>query len=169
MISIIVAVAENNVIGKDNSLLWHISDDLKHFKKITENHTVIMGRKTYFSLPFRPLKNRRNIVISNSLKKIEGTEVVKTIEEAFELCKNENEVFVIGGGAIYKQAIDFADKIYLTKVFANFKGDTFFPEIDKNIWKISEQSEIFTDEKSKLKYQFVVFRKNEKSLFLIVK
>jgi len=158
--SIIVAVAENNVIGKDNALLWHISDDLKNFKKITENHSVIMGRKTYFSLPFRPLKNRRNIVISNSLPQIEGAEVVKSIEEAFELCKNESEVFVIGGGAIYRQTIDFADKIYLTKVYANFNGDTFFPEIDEKIWKISQQSEIFTDEKSGLKYQFVVSRKN---------
>ena len=157
MINIIVAVAENNVIGKDNSLLWHISDDLKYFKKITENHTVIMGRKTYFSLPFRPLKNRRNIVISGTLSEIEGAEVAKSIEEAFELCKNEDEAFVIGGGAIYRQAIDFADKIYLTKVYTNFNGDTFFPEIDEKVWKISQESEIFTDEKNGLKYQFVVF------------
>ena len=162
MISIIVAVAENNVIGKDNSLLWHISDDLKYFKKITENHTIIMGRKTYFSLPFRPLKNRRNIVISNSLPEIEGAEVAKSIKEAFDLCKNENEVFVIGGGEIYKQAINFADKIYLTKVFANFDGDTFFPKIDKNIWKITEQSEIFTDEQSEFKYQFWVLERRKK-------
>ena len=159
MISIIVAVAENNVIGKNNALLWHISDDLKYFKKITENHSIIMGRKTYFSLPFRPLKNRHNIVISNNLPKIEGAEVVKSIEEAFDICKNENEVFVIGGGAIYKQTIDFADKIYLTRVYANFEGDTFFPEIDEKNWKMTEQSEIFTDEKSGLKYQFFVIER----------
>ena len=157
--SIIVAVAENNVIGKDNALLWHISDDLKNFKKITENHSVIMGKKTYFSLPFRPLKNRRNIVISGTLPEIDGAEVVKTIEEAFELCKAENEVFVIGGGAIYRQTIDFADKIYLTNVYANFDGDTFFPEIDEKNWEIAEQSEIFTDEKTGLRYNFVVLEK----------
>ena len=158
-VSIIVAVAENNVIGKDNALLWHISDDLKHFKQITENHSVIMGRKTYFSLPFRPLKNRRNIVISNNLQEIVGVEIAKSIEEAFDLCKNEDEVFVIGGETVYKQTVDFADKIYLTNVYANFDGDTFFPEIDKNIWQITEQSEIFTDEKSGLKYDFVNFEK----------
>ena len=159
-VSIIVAVAENNVIGKDNALLWHISDDLKHFKQLTENHSVIMGRKTYFSLPCRPLKNRRNIIISNSLSKIDGAEIAKSIEEAFEFCKNEDEVFIIGGETIYKQTIDFADKIYFTHIYKSFDGDTFFPEIDENIWQITEQSEIFTDDKSGLRYEFVNFEKN---------
>ena len=164
-ISIIVAVAENNVIGKDNSLLWHISDDLKYFKQITENHVVIMGRKTYFSLPFRPLKNRRNIVVTKNLSEIDGAEVVNSLEDAFELCKNEEEIFVIGGGSIYRQAIDFADKIYLTKVYSTFDGDTFFPDLDEKKWTISQQSDIFTDEKSELKYKFLVLEKNSNDFF----
>ena len=164
-ISIIVAVAENNVIGKDNSLLWHISDDLKYFKQITENHAVIMGRKTYFSLPFRPLKNRRNIVVTKNLSEIDGAEVVNSLEDAFELCKNEEEIFVIGGGSIYRQAIDFADKIYLTKVYSTFDGDTFFPDLDEKKWTISQQSDIFTDEKSELKYKFLVLEKNSNDFF----
>ncbi|MDR2684312.1 MAG: dihydrofolate reductase [Prevotellaceae bacterium] len=154
-ISIIAAVAENNIIGKDNSLLWHISDDLKHFKSLTENHAVVMGRKTYFSLPFRPLKNRRNIVISNSLQKINGVETVNTVEKAFELCNNENEVFVIGGASIYRQTIDFATKIYLTKIYKSFEGDTFFPKIDKKLWKITDKTDIFYDKKADLKYSFI--------------
>jgi len=161
IISLIVAVAENNVIGKNNSLLWHISDDLKRFKKITENHTVIMGRKTYFSLPFRPLKNRRNIVISSTLQKLEGAEIAGSVEEAFDFCKNEKEIFIIGGSAIYKQTIDFADKIYLTKVYANFDGDTFFPKIDENIWEISEQSELLKNKENNLLYNFMIYNRKK--------
>ncbi|MDR0830163.1 MAG: dihydrofolate reductase [Prevotellaceae bacterium] len=159
MTNIIVAIAENGVIGKDNSLLWHISDDLKRFKQITENHTVIMGRKTYFSLPFRPLKNRRNIVISSSVQQIEGAEVVKSVEEAFALCNDESEVFVIGGESIYRQTIDLADKLYITKVFKTFDGDTFFPEISENSWKITDETAVFYDEKADLEYQFLVYNR----------
>jgi dihydrofolate reductase len=162
-ISIIVAIAENNVIGKDNSLLWHISDDLKRFKTLTENHCVVMGRKTYFSLPFRPLKNRRNIVISNNLTQIEGAEVVKSVEEAFALCNDENEVFVIGGESIYRQTIDLADKLYITKVYKAFEGDTFFPEISENYWKITDETAIFYDQKSDLKYSFINYKRRKTS------
>jgi dihydrofolate reductase len=154
-ISIIAAIAENRVIGKDNTLLWHISDDLKHFKNLTENHTVVMGRKTYFSLPFRPLKNRRNIVISSTLQKISGVETAQNIETALEMCKNESEFFIIGGESIYEQTVGIANKIYLTRIHKNFVGDTFFPKIDENKWKISSQSEIFYDKKSDLKYSFI--------------
>ncbi|MDR1544192.1 MAG: dihydrofolate reductase [Prevotellaceae bacterium] len=158
-ISIIVAVADNGAIGKNNALLWHISDDLKRFKSLTENHSVIMGRKTYFSLPFRPLKNRRNIVVSNTLQKIDGAETVKSIQEAFELCNAENEVFIIGGASIYEQTINIADKIYLTKIYKNFDGDTFFPEIDEKSWKITDKTAFFYDEKTDLKYSFIDYEK----------
>jgi dihydrofolate reductase len=159
MISIIVAVAKNNVIGKDNSLLWHISEDLQRFKKITENHTVIMGRKTYFSLPFRPLKNRRNIVISKSVANIDGVEVVDNLRSAFDLCKGEDEVFIIGGASIYSQSINYADKIYLTKIYKSFEGDTFFPEIDNKKWQLTDKSEFFYAEKADLKFQYLTFTK----------
>jgi dihydrofolate reductase len=159
MVSIIVAVAESNIIGKDNSLLWHISEDLKRFKKLTENHTVIMGRKTYFSLPFRPLANRRNIIISRSTAHIDGTETVDSLPAAFELCKDENEVFIIGGASIYSQSMSYADRIYFTKVYKAFDGDTFFPEIDIEKWQLTDRSEIFYDEKADLKFQYLTFDK----------
>ncbi len=153
-LSIIVAVAESNVIGKDNSLIWHISEDLKRFKRLTENHTVVMGRKTYMSLPFRPLKNRRNIVITKGENHIEGVEIAHSVEEALELCKGEDEVFIIGGASIYEQTIDIADKIYLTKVLKEFEGDTFFPEISATEWQSVEQSEVFGDEKEGVEFYY---------------
>ena len=161
-LSIIVAVANGSVIGKDNSLIWHLSDDLKHFKRITEGHTVIMGRKTYMSLPFRPLKNRRNIVISTSLADIDGAEVAHSVEEAVALCRTEDEVFIIGGASVYEQTIGIADKIYLTRVLKDFKGDTFFPEIQDSRWQSVEKSEILFDEKEKTEfyYETLVRKKN---------
>ena len=145
-LSIIVAVANGSVIGKDNSLIWHLSDDLKRFKRITEGHTVIMGRKTYMSLPFRPLKNRRNIVISTSLADIDGAAVA--------LCRTEDEVFIIGGASIYEQTIGIADKIYLTRVLKDFEGDTSFPEIQDSRWQSLEKSEILFDEKEKTEFYY---------------
>lgn len=157
-ISIIAAVAENNVIGKDNNLIWHISEDLKRFKIITSEHTVIMGRKTYESLPFKPLPKRRNIVITkNKDIRFEGAEIVNSPEEAINSCLNETEVFICGGAAIYKHFIDKADKMYLTKVFEHFEGDTFFPNFDMRDWEIIMESELFSDSKSELKYQFIDF------------
>lgn len=154
MISIIVAVAENRVIGKDNQLIWHISEDLKRFKRLTEHHTVVMGRKTYLSLPFRPLKNRRNIVISTTVNEIEGVEVVSSIDEAFSLCQGEEEVFVMGGASIYEQTLVMADRIYLTVVCKAFEGDVYFPEIPRSEWTTIEKSELQTDEKSGLQFYY---------------
>jgi dihydrofolate reductase len=159
MISIIVAVAENDVIGKNNSLLWHISEDLRRFKQLTENNTVIMGRKTYFSLPFRPLKNRRNIVISESLALIDGVEVVNSLQNAFELCKNDREVFIIGGASIYCQSMDLADRIYLTTVYKAFDGDTFFPKIDTKKWQLTDKSEVFYDKEAELSYSYFLYNR----------
>ncbi|MBR5483715.1 MAG: dihydrofolate reductase [Alistipes sp.] len=140
MISIIVAVAENGVIGDKNSLLWHISEDLRNFKRITSGHPVIMGRKTYESLG-RPLPNRTNVVISRTTTQIEGCTVVDSLEAAIALFPEEEEVFIIGGAQIYALALDIADKFYLTRVGHSYEGDTSFPEWDASQWQlISKES-----------------------------
>lgn len=159
-LSLIVAVAENGAIGKNNDLLWHISADLKHFKALTTGHCIIMGRKTYESFPKRPLPNRRNIVITNNMDYCEeGCEVVHSVEEAIALCKDDEQSFVIGGATVYRQFLPFVDKIFLTKVFATFEADTFFPEIDLSQFEQTAASEVFTDEKSGLRYQFLEYRR----------
>ena len=157
-ISIIAAVAENNVIGKDNDLIWHISEDLKRFKRLTSGHVIIMGRKTYDSLPFKPLPNRKNIVISNR-KHIEfpGAVVVNSFEDALKECEGEDEVFICGGATIYNYFINIADKLYLTKVHKKFEGDTFFPEIEYDKWELESKSEKLKDKKSGLDYTFLNF------------
>ncbi len=133
-LSIIVAVAENGAIGCHNKLLWHISEDLKRFKRLTSGHPVVMGRKTFESIG-RPLPNRQNIVITrNPDLRIEGVDVVGSIEEAIKLCDPNEEVFIIGGGEIYRQAMHLAQKLYLTMVYQSPEGDTFFPQINENEW-----------------------------------
>lgn len=135
MISIIVAIASNRTIGADNKLLWHISEDLQHFKSITTGHPVIMGRKTFESLG-RPLPRRQNVVITrNASYAPEGVTVVHSLEEALALFPADDEVFVIGGGEIYREAMHLADKIYLTVVEKDYEGDTHFPEIDPSEWR----------------------------------
>ena len=119
-------MSSNRVIGVNNTLPWHISEDLKHFKSLTTGHTIIMGRKTYESIG-RPLPNRRNIVISrNTEASYEGAEVVHSIEDAFTICKNDNEVFVIGGSNIYEQALSSVDHLYITEIKKSFSGDAYF-------------------------------------------
>jgi dihydrofolate reductase len=141
-ITIIVAIAENNAIGKNNDLLWHISGDLKRFKEITTGHTIVMGRKTYLSLPKRPLPNRRSIVISDIPNEcIPDVEVVDSIEKAVEIFDNNKENFIIGGGMIYRQFLPLANKLYLTVVHKNYEADVFFPEIDYTEWAITEKEE----------------------------
>lgn len=138
MLSIIVAVASNNVIGANNKLLWHISEDLKRFKTITTGHKILMGRKTFESLPCI-LPNRHHIVITRDTNfKVddERVTVINDINEVIKEYQNSNEeVFVIGGGEIYKQLLPYANKIYLTKVNKVYEGDTYFPEMDMNLWK----------------------------------
>ena len=135
MLSLIVAVAKNGVIGANNQLLWHISDDLKRFKAITSGSPIIMGRKTFESLG-RPLPNRHNIVVTRNeqFPLPEGVTRANSLADAIEKAQGEKEIFVIGGGQIYKQSIELADKIYITEVDQTPEGDTVFPEIDKNIW-----------------------------------
>lgn len=133
-ISIIVAVAENQAIGFDNHLLWHISEDLKRFKSLTLGHHVIMGRRTFASVG-KPLPGRVNVIVSRQEGySVEGCSVAKSLEEAIEMAKQDSEVFIIGGGEIYQQALSIADRIYLTRVHASYPGDVFFPEIDFKEW-----------------------------------
>lgn len=160
--SIIVAVAANNAIGKNNDLLWHISDDLKYFKKITLGHTVVMGKNTWLSLRVKPLPNRKNIIISQSLDlAADNVFVARTIPAAVDLCDSNAENFIIGGGKIYEQFLPVASRLYITKVYQQFDADTFFPEIDTNIFKLENQSEIFTDEKSGLRYSFLIYMRKQ--------
>lgn len=163
MISIIVAVAENNAIGKNNQLLWHLPADMKIFKEKTTGHCVITGRKNYESIPekFRPLPNRTNIVITRQKEySAPGALVVHSLQQAIEkaMTKGDNEIFIIGGGEIYAQSIPLADKIYLTKVHATFEADTFFPKLNMNEWQITSSKYFNADEKNK--YSFTFFELN---------
>ena len=135
MVSIIVAVAENGVIGDKNALLWHISEDLKYFKSVTSGHPVVMGRKTYESLG-RPLPNRTNVVVTRQEMEIPGCRVAHSLEEAVALFPAEEEVFVIGGAQIYGEALPAADRFYLTRVHRAYEGDTRFPEWDAAEWRL---------------------------------
>jgi dihydrofolate reductase len=157
-VSIIVAIAKNNAIGKDNKLLWYLPNDLKHFKDVTTGHTVIMGRKTYDSVG-KPLPKRRNIIITRQAINIEGCEVVNSLEAALALCKDEDEVFIVGGAEIYRQAIPLTDRIYLTVIDQEFDGDSFFPELDPTEWKEKERENFEPDEKNKLRYSFITLER----------
>lgn len=135
-VSIIVAVADNGVIGGGNRLLWHIPDDMKRFKRLTSGHSVIMGRKTFESIG-KPLPNRRNIVISRTTNlNIQGVEVATSLEEALSMTRNDPEVFIIGGGEIYQQALPLATKLYLTRVHKEYEGDTHFPKVNWHDWQL---------------------------------
>ncbi len=152
-LTIIGAAAENNAIGMDNKLIWHLSDDLKRFKNLTNGHHIIMGRKTFESFP-KPLPNRTHIVISRQTdyQVPEGVIVVNSLEDAIDAAKNDSQPFIIGGGEIYQQALSIADKIELTRVHDTFEGDAFFPEIDLSIWK--ETANIFHTKDAKHDYEF---------------
>ena len=134
MLSIIVAIAQNNTIGDQNALLWNIKEDMRRFRLTTSGHPVIMGRKTYDSIG-RPLPNRTNVVITRQELQIDGCTVVHSLDEAIALFPNEEELFVIGGAQIYAEALPLADRLYLTVVHRNYEGDTSFPEIDYSAWQ----------------------------------
>jgi len=164
-VSLIVAVSENRVIGKDNDLIWNLPNDMRFFKETTMGHHVIMGRKNFESIPhkYRPLPDRTNIVITRQSEyKAEGCVVVNSVEAALEIAKNngENESFIIGGGQIYKLALEanLVDKIYLTKVYHPFEGDTFFSELNTD-WKEMERIDHKADEKHAYAYSFLTFEK----------
>ena len=137
-ICIIAAVAKNRVIGKDNQLLWHIPEDMKHFRELTRGKPVIMGRKTWESLPekFRPLPGRLNIVVSrNPNYEAPGASVATSLDDAIRLASNHGEVFVIGGDMLYRLALPFAQRLYLTEIDRDYSGDAFFPKIPRDTWK----------------------------------
>lgn len=153
MISIIVAVADNGVIGDKNSLLWHISEDLRNFKRVTTGHPVVMGRNTYLSLG-RPLPGRTNVVVSRTAARIEGCHVVRSLEEAFALFPADEEVFVIGGAQIYAQTIGMADRLYITRVEHDYEGDTSFPVWNRSQWRLVSDERFERGEK--YPYPFVI-------------
>ncbi|RKD92728.1 dihydrofolate reductase [Mangrovibacterium diazotrophicum] len=151
----IVAMAQNGTIGKDNDLLFHLSGDLKRFKTITTGHTIIMGRKTLLSLPKWPLPNRRHIVISSDPNaEFEGCETVNSIEEAIAKVDGEEEAFVIGGGSIYEQFYPLSSKLYLTTVHQNFEGDTYFNIFNEDDWIVESREDLF-DEKNNFNYSYI--------------
>lgn len=157
-ISIIAAVAKNRAIGYKNKLLYNIDDDMKRFKAITTGHTVIMGRKTFESLPFGALPDRRNIVITNSKEYIDGCECMNSINKAIYECQNEKEVFIIGGGMIYDEAINIADKLYITEIDDYpTNADTFFPDYSK--WKCVSSEEHKKSECNNYAFTFKIFLK----------
>jgi dihydrofolate reductase len=160
MLSIIVAVAENNVIGKDNSLIWKLPRDMRHFKETTTGHYIIMGRKTFESNG-RPLPNRTNVIITRDKNyKAEGCVVVHSLEDAIREAKEDSEAFIIGGGVIYEMSMAIVDRIYITKIQHTFEGDTFFPEINMEEWVISEEREFESDEKNQ--YSFTILTLDRK-------
>ncbi len=155
-ISIIVAMAKNRAIGKGGDLIWHLSNDLKHFKEVTSGHTVIMGYKTYASLPgMKPLPKRRNIIISSHLTEVpEGFELAGSILDAMKMVFNEEEVFIIGGGMIYEQFLPMADKLYLTRIDKDFDADTFFPIINFSNYELVDLQVVDDDPQINCSYRF---------------
>jgi len=161
MLTIIAAAAENNALGKDNDLIWHLPDDFKRFKKLTTGHHIIMGRKTFESFP-KLLPNRTHVIITRKKNYApEGCVVVNNLEDAIKVAKNDEQPFIIGGGEIYKLALDYAEKIELTRVHANFEADTFFPEIDLKKW--NKIDEVFHEKDKKHNYSFtyITYLKNQ--------
>lgn len=158
MLTIIAAAAENNALGKDNQLLWHLPEDFKRFKALTSGHYIIMGRKTFESFP-KPLPNRTHIIITRQLDypAPEGCIVVPSLEKAIGLCPKDEEAFVIGGGEIYQQALDVVDKIDVTRVHTTLDADTFFPTIDPTTWEMVFEEFHAKDEKHSFDFTFLTY------------
>ena len=162
LITIIVAASENNVIGNNNKLIWHLSDDLKRFKNLTKGHYVIMGRKTFESMP-RALPNRTNVIITRKENYIaENAIVTNSLESALKIASDDAQPFIIGGGEIYNIALNISDRIELTRVHNNFEGDTTFPEIDKEEWIESNRVEKKKDETHSYDFTFITYNKIKK-------
>jgi len=158
-VSIIAAMSSNRVIGKNAGLPWYLPADLKFFKELTLGHAIVMGRRTYETIG-RPLPGRRNVVVTRQTGlKFEGIEVVHSLREAMDLLKGETEVFIAGGGEIYRRALDLADRIYLTLIHAEIEGDTWFPEFDESAWELVERTDRRADEKNRYDYSFLVYER----------
>ncbi len=159
-ISIIVAIAQNNAIGKDNQLLWHIPEDLKRFKALTTGHTIVMGKRTFESLPLRPLPNRRSVVITDIPgEQIQGCEMAYSIDDAISKMEEGRENFIIGGGMVYKQFMPLADKLYLTIVHKDFEADTFYSEIDYAQWKEIAREDVSANESLGFDYSYITYER----------
>ncbi|EKF55841.1 dihydrofolate reductase [Galbibacter marinus] len=158
MITIIAAAAENNALGKDNDLVWHLPDDFKRFKELTSGHHIIMGRKTFESLP-KALPNRTHIIITRKedYKAVGNCIVAHSLETALKASVSDPQPFIIGGGEIYKQAMDIADKIELTRVHATVEADTFFPEIDPQEWELTAQEHHLKDDRHKYSFSYLTY------------
>ena len=158
---IIVAIAENNAIGKAGDLLCYLPNDLKHFKEITSGATVVMGKKTFFSLPRRPLPNRRNIVLTRDASfQHEGVDIAHSIEELQTILANDEKVFIIGGGEVYKQFMPLAKQLYITHIHHIWDdADTFFPAIDTQLWQLTEEEYHEADEKHLYPYTFATYNR----------
>ncbi|MAR98985.1 MAG: diacylglycerol kinase [Formosa sp.] len=159
-LTVIVAVSENQVIGKDNDLIWDLSIDLKRFKSLTSGHHMIMGRKTFESFP-KPLPNRTHIVVTRqkNYKVPDGVIVVNSIKKAIEAVRNDLQPYIIGGGEIYKQALPYASIIELTRVHGEFNGDTYFPKIDLVVWEEINRKRISKDEIHAHDFSFITYKK----------
>lgn len=157
---LIVAIADDHAIGVRGGLPWHLSEDLKYFKRMTQGCPVIMGRTTYFSLPFHPLKGRKNIVLNLGGDPIPEATCVYSFDEAFAEAEKETaeRSFVMGGASVYKAAINMMDRLFITHVHTTIpEADAFFPEIDSSIWKVESKSETFRDEETGYEFEFVVY------------
>jgi dihydrofolate reductase len=160
-LTIIAAVANNHVIGADNRLLWHLPADLKHFKSLTMGHTMIMGRKTFESIG-KPLPGRRTIVVTRKEDyDAQGCGIAHSLEKAFKMLKKSEEAFVVGGADIYQQTINLhqAHKLIITRVFASFEGDAFFPDVDPNKWKLVERNDHKADEKNPYDFTYLTYKR----------
>lgn len=163
MLSIIVAIANNNVIGKDNKLIWHLPEDLKRFKNITTGHTIIMGRKTFESLG-RVLPNRKHVILCNDMELNIDNENVIVLEDISllkEYIDSEEENFVIGGATIYKLLLPFAQKMYITKIDEDFVGDVYFPKINEEEWKIIQEEQGIKNEANPYNYKYITYLRNK--------
>jgi dihydrofolate reductase len=160
MISIIVAVSEDWGIGIDNKLLWHIPEDLKRFKRLTTGNAIIMGKKTWESLPRRPLPDRKNIVLTDIPNEtIEGSVTAYSIDDALSKCDMDKEVFIIGGGSIYRQFMPHADRLYITHVHKKAPADIYFPEIDLRIWEIGGKEEFPGSGEDQIPYTYTIYKR----------
>lgn len=163
MIVVIAAAAENNALGKDNDLLWHLPNDFKRFKALTSNHYIIMGRKTFESFP-KPLPNRTHVIITRQKNyAVEHCIVVHNLKQALAACPTDEDVFIIGGGEIYNQSMDIADAIELTRVHTELEADTYFPEINPDEWTLINEEFHPKDEKHLYAFTYQTFVKKQSS------
>ena len=162
-ISIVAAVADNYAIGKGNKLPWHLPADLKHFRELTTGHAVVMGKRTFESLPNGPLPNRRNVVLTSVMSEgvNEGYFEADSLEDAFYLCEKEEKIFIVGGAAVYRQSLEIAESLYITWVHHEFSADIYFPEVDFSKWEEVSRQDMPADEKNPYPYSFVHYKRKK--------